>query len=73
MATKKKQEKEFATPQEEIKYLRKQVNAYKGINTQLSARVNSLTEEVNRLEDTLMRTELELAKKEKSWWNRIFG
>lgn len=73
MSTKKKQEKTFDNPQEEIKYLRKQVNAYKGINTQLMTRVNNLTEEVNRLEDTLMKSELELAKKEKSWWNRIFG
>lgn len=73
MATKKKQEKEFATPQDEIKYLRKQVNAYKGINKQLVEKVNSLTEEVGRLEDTLMKAELELAKKEKSWWGRIFG
>lgn len=73
MSTKKKQEKTFDNPQDEIKYLRKQVNAYKGINKQLMTRVNSLTEEVNRLEDTLMKTELELAKKEKSWWNRIFG
>lgn len=73
MSTKKKQEKEFATPQEEIKYLRKQVNAYKGINKQLMEKVNNLTSEVNRLEDTLMKAELELAKKEKSWWNRIFG
>ena len=73
MSTKKKQEKVFDNPQEEIKYLRKQVNAYKGINKQLITRANSLTEEVNRLEDALMRTELELAKKEKSWWNRIFG
>ena len=73
MATKKKQEKTFDNPQEEIKHLRKQVNAYKGINKQLMTRVNSLTEEVNRLEDTLMKTEFELAKKEKSWWNRIFG
>ena len=73
MSTKKKQEKTFDNPQEEIKYLRKQVNAYKGINKQLVEKVNNLTEEVNRLEDTLMKTELELAKKEKSWWNRIFG
>lgn len=73
MSTKKKQEKTFDNPQDEIKYLRKQVNAYKGINTQLMTRVNNLTNEVNRLEDELMRTELELAKKEKSWWNRIFG
>lgn len=73
MSTKKKQEKTFDNPQEEIKYLRKQVNAYKGINTQLMTRVNNLTNEVNRLEDELMKAELELAKKEKSWWNRIFG
>ena len=73
MSTKKKQEKTFDNPQEEIKYLRKQVNAYKGINKQLVEKVNNLTEEVNRLEDTLMKTELELARKEKSWWNRIFG
>ncbi len=73
MSTKKKQEKTFDNPQEEIKYLRKQVNAYKGINKQLVEKVNNLTEDVNRLEDTLMKTELELAKKEKSWWNRIFG
>ena len=73
MSTKKKQEKTFDNPQEEIKYLRKQVNAYKGINKQMTERVNQLTEEVNRLEDELMKTELELAKKEKSWWNKIFG
>lgn len=73
MSTKKKQEKTFDNPQEEIKYLRKQVNAYKGINKQLVEKVNNLTEEVNRLEDTLVKTELELAKKEKSWWNKIFG
>lgn len=73
MSTKKKQEREFATPQEEIKYLRKQVNAYKGINTQLMTRVNSLAEEVNRLEDELMKADVELAKKEKSWWSKLFG
>lgn len=73
MSTKKKQEKTFDNPQDEIKYLRKQVNAYKGINKQLMEKANNLTEEVNCLEDALMKAELELAKKEKSWWNRIFG
>jgi len=73
MATKKKQEKTFDNPQEEIKYLRKQVNAYKGINKQLQERVNNLTAEVNRLEDVLLQTETELAKKDKSWWSKIFG
>lgn len=73
MATKKKQEKEFATPQEEIKYLRKQVNAYKGINKQLQERCDLFSREINRLEDELMKADVELAKKEKSWWSKLFG
>lgn len=70
---KKKQEKEFATPQEEIKYLRKQVNAYKGINKQLQERCDHLSSEINRLDDELLKAFIELDKKEKSWWSKLFG